>query len=259
VADRHPVRLHINPPLLRSHLLADPKIGTFRPFAGFQGTNAPVPPDVAARLAELAELAEPRLVALPGAPSPADASEFETDRAIAAHNATVRNELKKAIAQLEPGAFELFVVRVLTELGFEVQHTGRTNDRGVDAEAVLSLEGLTSVMTKVQAKRWSRPVPGRVVRELRGALRVDERGLIITTAEFSREAVHEAAAEGKAKIGLLSGDALVRLCSERGIGVERIQKTVLKLSAGTLTDSRIHWQGTLARGTTSRASLSSWP
>jgi restriction endonuclease Mrr len=74
------------------------------------------------------------------------------------------------------------------------------------------------------------------VRELRGALRVDERGLIVTTAEFSREAVHEAAADGKAKIGLLGGGALVRLCSERGIGVDRIQKTVLKLSADELTD-----------------------
>ena len=51
-------------------------------------------------------------------------------------------------------AFELFVVRVLTELGFEVKHTGRTNDGGVDAEAVLSLEGLTSVLTK------SRPSAG---------------------------------------------------------------------------------------------------
>ena len=40
-------------------------------------------------------------------------------------------------------AFALFVVRVLTELGFEVKHTGRTNDGGVDAEAVLSLEGPT--------------------------------------------------------------------------------------------------------------------
>jgi Restriction endonuclease len=223
----------IAPPLLRPDLLSDPMIGEFRPFAGFQGTNALVPPDVAARLAELAET---RLIVLTGAQSPADQSEAETDRAIAAHNATVRNELKKAIAQLGPEAFELFVVRVLTELGFEVQHTGRANDRGVDAEAVLSLEGLTSVLTKVQAKRWSRPVPGRIVRELRGALRVDERGLIVTTAEFTREAMHEASAEGKAKIGLLGGDALVRLCSERGIGVDRIQKTVLKLSVGDLAD-----------------------
>ena len=109
---------------------------------------------------------------------------------------------------LTPTDFESFVVHVLTELGFVVEHTGRTNDGGVDAEAVLSLEGLTSVLTKVQAKRWSHSVSGRVVRELRGALRVDERGLIVTTAEFTPQARREAAAEGKAKIGLLGGDAL---------------------------------------------------
>ena len=39
----------------------------------------------------------------------------------------VRQELKQAITALDPVAFELFVVRVLTELGFEVEHTGRTN------------------------------------------------------------------------------------------------------------------------------------
>lgn len=56
------------------------------------------------------------------------------------------------------------------------------------------------------------------------------------TAEFSRDAEHEAAAEGKAKIGLLGGDALVRFRSERGVGVDRIQKTVFKPSALELRD-----------------------
>ena len=73
----------------------------------------------------------------------------------------------------------------------------RLNDGGVDAEAVLSLEGLTSVMTKVQGKRWAHTVSPRVVRELRGALKVDERGLIVTTAEFTDEAIREAQAEAK--------------------------------------------------------------
>jgi Restriction endonuclease len=223
----------IDPPLLRPELRGDPQIGDFPAFAGFQGTNAPVPPAVAERLAGLVA---PRLVPLGTALSPAGESEFQTDQAIENHNTTVRSELKKAIERLEPGAFELLVVRVLTELGSEVRHTGRTNDRGVDAEAVLTLEGLTSVLTKVQAKRWSRPAPGRIVRELRGALRVDERGLIVTTAEFTTEAIREASAEGKAKIGLLGGDALVRLCAEHRIGVDRIQKTILKLSPADLAD-----------------------
>jgi hypothetical protein len=46
------------PPLLRSELLEDVQLGSFRPFHGFQGSNVPVPPDVAAALAARAD---PRL------------------------------------------------------------------------------------------------------------------------------------------------------------------------------------------------------
>ena len=41
----------IRPPLLRSDLLEDGRLGSFRPFRGFQGSNVPVPLDVAAALA----------------------------------------------------------------------------------------------------------------------------------------------------------------------------------------------------------------
>lgn len=222
---------HIEPPLTRPELVNDPALQSFWAFRGFQGSNVPVPADIASRLMELAR---PRLVSLDSQQHPGVAGELEVSVAIERHNMMVRQKLRQAIAALDPTDFELFVVRVLSELGFEVEHTGRTNDGGVDAEAVLSLEGLTSVFTKVQAKRWLHSVPGRVVRELRGALRVDERGLIVTTAEFTQEAIREAAAEGKAKIGLLGGNALVRLCAERGLGVERRQVTLLELSSGEL-------------------------
>ncbi len=52
----------IRPPLLRSELLEDGQLGSFRPFRGFQGSNVPVPPEVAAALAARAG---PRLEPLP--------------------------------------------------------------------------------------------------------------------------------------------------------------------------------------------------
>ena len=52
----------IRPPLLRSELLEDVQLGSFRPFRGFQGSNVPVPPNVAAALAARAA---PRLEHLP--------------------------------------------------------------------------------------------------------------------------------------------------------------------------------------------------
>jgi hypothetical protein len=41
----------ILPPLLRSELLEDVQLGSFRPFRGFQGSNVPLPPGIAAALA----------------------------------------------------------------------------------------------------------------------------------------------------------------------------------------------------------------
>lgn len=51
----------IDPPLLRVELLAASGLSSFRPFHGFQGSNVPVPPDIAAALRERAG---PRLDAL---------------------------------------------------------------------------------------------------------------------------------------------------------------------------------------------------
>lgn len=51
----------IDPPLLRTELLNYPVLESFRPFRGFQGSNVPVPPDVASKLSGLAAT---RLVSL---------------------------------------------------------------------------------------------------------------------------------------------------------------------------------------------------
>jgi len=51
----------IDPPLLRVELAAASGLSSFRPFHGFQGSNVPVPPDIAAALRERAG---PRLDAL---------------------------------------------------------------------------------------------------------------------------------------------------------------------------------------------------
>ena len=56
------VDYRIEPPLLRGELLDDAALGSFRPFHGFQGSNVPLPTDIAAALSERAA---PRLVSLP--------------------------------------------------------------------------------------------------------------------------------------------------------------------------------------------------
>jgi hypothetical protein len=221
----------IDPPLLRSELNADPELAAFRPFGGFQGTNAPIPLEIAESLWQRAER---RVTPLGEELAPAQPVDLDVNQAVERHNAGVRQSLKAAIAQLDPTEFELLVVRVLAALGYEVEHTGRTNDGGVDAEAVLAVEGLPSVMTRVQAKRWAQSVSARVVRELRGALRVDEHGLLVTTAEFTDQAIREAQAEAKTRIGLLGGEELARICAREGIGVKPRQIVLFELDPGDL-------------------------
>jgi len=55
------VDYRITPPLLKSELLDDATLGSFRPFHGFQGSNVPVPAEIAAALSGRAA---PRLVTL---------------------------------------------------------------------------------------------------------------------------------------------------------------------------------------------------
>ena len=220
----------IDPPLLRPEISTDPLLGECRALRGFQGTNQPLTPDQAARLWDLVQ---GRLQPLAGKPAQDD---LTVGQAIDRHTDLIRRQLREAILGLSPRDFELLVVRVLQEIGFEVEHTGQTGDGGIDADAVLSLGGLTAVSTKVQAKRWTHNVGGRTVRELRGALRVDERGLIITTSNFSADAQKESQAEGKTRIGLMSGDQLVNLCLDHQIGVTARAVTLFKLDPNALTD-----------------------
>lgn len=54
---------------------------------------------------------------------------------------------------------------------------------------------------------------------MRGSLGVHEKGLIITTSDFSPGAVKEAAQPDKPPIALVTGEQLVMLIMEHGIGV----------------------------------------
>jgi len=79
-------------------------------------------------------------------------------------------------------------------IGFEdVEVTGKSGDKGIDATARLTVGDITNILTAIQAKRWKGSVGSGVVREMRGSLLVGQRGTIITTATFTKDAIAEAA------------------------------------------------------------------
>ena len=94
----------------------------------------------------------------------------------------------------EPDVFERYLQRLLRESGFiEVEVTKRSGDGGIDGYGTIRIGGLISFNVLFQSKRYRNNIGPEVVRDFRGAMvgRADK-GLIITTSGFTREARKEA-------------------------------------------------------------------
>jgi restriction system protein len=130
---------------------------------------------------------------------------------------------EKLLAELKTmraDAFERLCQRILRESGFtKVEVTGRPSDGGIDGVGILRVK-LVSFQVLFQSKRWKDTVGPSVVRDFRGAMvgRADK-GLIITTANFTSEARREATRDGAPAIDLIDGEALCGLLKDLRLGV----------------------------------------
>lgn len=133
-----------------------------------------------------------------------------------------RDELLDVLGKMPPSAFEKLAQRMLRESGFtQVEVTGRTGDGGIDGKGILRLAGLLSFQIIFQCKRWKGSVSAAQVRDFRGAMvgRADK-GLLITTGTFTKDAVREATRDGASAIDLIDGEQFVDKLKELGLGVQ---------------------------------------
>lgn len=151
---------------------------------------------------------------------------------------TVREGLREHLLQMDPGAFEHLVARVLEEMDYEgVEVVGASGDGGVDVVAEIEL-GVTSVREVVQVKRHKRAIQRRDLDALRGSLyRFNAvRGTIVTTSGFARGTKRAAFAQGAAPITLIDGKKLIDLLIEHDIGVRKHRIEVLSVDLEGLAD-----------------------
>jgi len=133
-----------------------------------------------------------------------------------------RDELIQILKNLPPDGFERLCQRLLRESGFiQVEVTGRSGDGGIDGQGVVRIGGLLSFHVLFQCKRYKGSVSSSIVRDFRGAMvgRADK-GLLITTGTFTRDARREAQRDGATPIDLIDGEELVNKLKELSIGVE---------------------------------------
>ena len=133
-----------------------------------------------------------------------------------------QEELLDVLQKMSPPAFERLVQRLLRESGFvQVEVTGKSGDGGVDGHGILRLGGLLSFHVIFQAKRYKGTVSSAQVRDFRGAMvgRADK-GLLITTGTFTKDAIKEASRDGAPAIDLVDGDQFVEKLKQFSLGIQ---------------------------------------
>lgn len=142
-------------------------------------------------------------------------------------NHALADALLSEIMKQTAGFFEKMVVQLLEHMGYggSVENAGlvvgQTSDEGIDG--IIREDKLGFSLIYIQAKRWDRTTSiGRPeIQKFVGALAGQgaNKGLLITTARFTREAREYAKKQHTTKVVLVDGDALAKLMIEYNLGV----------------------------------------
>ena len=131
-----------------------------------------------------------------------------------------KEQLLDVLKAMDPSAFERLAQRLLREAGFtKVEVRGKSGDGGIDGVGVLRVN-LVSFQVFFQCKRYKGSVGASDIRDFRGAMmgRADK-GLFITTGNFTAQASDEATRDGATAIDLIDGGRLCELLKDNRLGV----------------------------------------
>ena len=154
--------------------------------------------------------------------------------AIQNQNEFVREKLTEKMHEMDPFQFEYLLADLLRKIGYEnVEVTKRSGDKGIDVVGNLTVGGLANVKTVIQAKRYKKGnnISGKYITQLRGSAEVDQRGLIITTSDFTRDAINESRATNKMPVALVNGQRLIYLLFKYKVGVKEDMVSVFSIDS----------------------------
>ncbi len=132
------------------------------------------------------------------------------------------DELLNRLHAISPTGFERLAKELLLKAGFdEVEVTRASRDGGIDGVGTYRPSGLISFRTSFQCKRWrDAPVRAPEVQAFQGAIQgQSDRGIIITTSYFTKDAEGQASRPGALPVDLISGNRLAELLKEHELGV----------------------------------------
>lgn len=151
------------------------------------------------------------------------------DQASRMLTAALKKEILDEIAKRPPAFFENLVVKLLRAMGYGGSLedaeagivTGKSGDEGIDG--IIKEDKLGFGKIYIQAKRWDAETTiGRPeIQKFVGALvgQGANKGLFVTTADFSAEARKYCQAQHTTKVVLINGDDLAQLMIDYNVGV----------------------------------------
>lgn len=146
----------------------------------------------------------------------------------------LRKDVLERVKDMHPQAFERLVVDLLLAMGYGFDEssghvTRYSGDGGVDGLVHEDKLGLSSIY--IQAKRYTAQSVGRPeVQQFLGALTGAgaNKGVFITSADFSRDARDFVTRLQNQKVALIDGAQLARLMVEHGVGVSTVKTLAIQ-------------------------------
>jgi restriction system protein len=137
----------------------------------------------------------------------------------------VKSRILSELKGLTSKEFEMFCQRFLRLLGYQeliVKQPKGGADGGIDGHGMFK-QGVVSIRSAFQAKRWSKNPVGRPeIDKFRGAIQGDyDHGVFLTTARFTNDAELASIKKGAISLLLLDGEAIAETMVRSGIGVTR--------------------------------------
>lgn len=144
------------------------------------------------------------------------------------------DELLNRVKNNPPQFFENLVVDLLVTMGYggnrkdAGQSVGKSGDEGIDG--IIKEDALGLDIVYLQAKRWENTVSRPEIHKFVGALQGQgaNKGVFITTSNFSKGALEYVKKNTNSKIVLIDGERLSQLMIDHNIGVSKVSSYELK-------------------------------
>lgn len=151
-------------------------------------------------------------------------------RAQKTYNDNLQSELLSKLKQVDPIRFEQIVLQLMEKMNYGIgSMTPKSHDGGIDG--IIDEDELGLEKIYLQAKRYSdnRVNEKEMVYFIGALTRAKvQKGVFITTSEFSDKAIKAARESGNLRIKLVNGEELTKLMIKHNLGVQIKTKIEIK-------------------------------